>query len=81
MRAVFDGVEFCLIITRSVCSPVAQSVEQLAVNQRVGGSSPSGGAIFFLRVSVAFMRARELGTLSIRPLVNRSHPEFSPLFL
>lgn len=26
-------------------SRVAQSVEQLAVNQRVGGSSPSAGAI------------------------------------
>ena len=30
----------------SRCSPVAQSVEQLAVNQLVGGSSPSRGASF-----------------------------------
>jgi hypothetical protein len=30
-------------------SPVAQSVEQLAVNQLVGGSSPSRGASFFNR--------------------------------
>lgn len=29
----------------STYAPLAQSVEQLAVNQWVGGSSPSGGAI------------------------------------
>lgn len=27
-----------------IYSPLAQSVEQLAVNQRVAGSSPAGGA-------------------------------------
>lgn len=29
-----------------LCSRVAQSVEQVAVNHRVGGSIPSPGAIF-----------------------------------
>jgi hypothetical protein len=40
-------------------SPVAQSVEQLAVNQLVGGSSPSRGARFqkghFSHQEVAFL--------------------------
>ncbi len=31
-------------------SPVAQSVEQVTVNHRVGGSSPSRGAIFKKKV-------------------------------
>ena len=29
-------------------SPIAQSVEQMAVNHRVGGSSPSGGVLILL---------------------------------
>ena len=37
-------VRFCYIIM-IVCSPVAQLVEQVAVNHPVGGSSPSRGAI------------------------------------
>ena len=36
-------VRFCYIIM-TVCSPVAQLVEQVAVNHPVGGSSPSRGA-------------------------------------
>ena len=31
---------------RTVYSPLAQQVEQVAVNHWVGGSSPSGGASF-----------------------------------
>lgn len=31
-----------------MCSSIAQSVEQVAVNHWVGGSSPSRGAISFL---------------------------------
>ena len=34
-----------IIYSESLCSPVAQSVEQVAVNHFVIGSSPVGGAI------------------------------------
>ena len=39
------------INTKLNYSPVAQSVEQLAVNQLVAGSSPAGGVFFYLRLS------------------------------
>ncbi len=35
-----------------ICSSVAQLVEQVAVNHRAGGSSPSGGANFSNFVSI-----------------------------
>ena len=44
-------VRFCYIIM-IVCSPVAQLVEQVAVNHPVGGSSPSRGAIISKRLNL-----------------------------
>ena len=32
-----------------MCSPIAQLVEQMAVNHRVAGSSPARGAIFLCK--------------------------------
>ena len=37
-----------LAVLRKTCSPVAQLVEQTAVNRSVAGSSPAWGAIFNL---------------------------------
>ena len=36
--------------TSSLCSPVAQLVEQVAVNHSVIGSNPIRGAIFYIKM-------------------------------
>jgi hypothetical protein len=40
-----DFIYICISFT-NMCSPIAQLVEQMAVNHRVAGSSPARGAIF-----------------------------------
>jgi hypothetical protein len=46
MYLPFIGLMARHIFWKILPSPVAQSVEQVAVNHLVGGSSPSRGAIF-----------------------------------
>ncbi len=48
-RLAKAGVASSNLVSRSIHSSIAQLVEQSAVNRSVVGSSPTRGAIFYLR--------------------------------